>query len=81
MKNQHLWKLWHGFSSGHSQESNVEIRSFFWAVFFFSPNTGICGSESAESVDSFHAVNIPGIFCAKILIFGERRRGTYKSFT
>lgn len=35
----------------------------------------------AESVDSFHAVNIPGIFCAKILIFGERRRGTYKSFT
>ena len=52
---------------------SVQIRSFFWSVFprirtehgeilVFCPNAGKYGPEKTPYLDTFHAVNIIGIF-------------------
>ena len=46
--------------ANHSVE-NVQMRSFFWSVFYlsvFSPNAGKEGPEKTPYLDTFQAVNV-----------------------
>ena len=57
---------------------SVQIRSFFWSVFFFirtelrrfipvfSPNTGKYGPEITPYLDTFHAVNGKGLLVSAV---------------